>query len=139
MDIQSIFDAFELLESWDERFDLIADLGRELLPISDEERGDNNLVPGCDTRTWLVGHLSDENPPVITFHADAEGPLVRGLVALLLMPYRGMTPEEVLAFDPGPYVRKLGLEQALSMKRRAGMMAFFTRLKQIAAAAQARD
>jgi len=139
MDIQSIFDAFELLESWDERFDLVADLGRELLPITAAERTDANLVRGCDTRTWLVGHLSNDRPPVLAYHADAEGPLVRGLVALLLMPFQGKTPEEILAYDPAPYIEKLGLEQALSMKRRAGMHEFLSGVKRIAAAARTAD
>lgn len=136
MDTQSIFDAFELLDSWEERFELVSDLGRELLPLADEDRIDSNLVRGCDTRTWLTGRLTSDAPPVVEYHADAEGPLVRGLVALLLLPYQGRTPEEIIAFDPAPYVQRLGLEEALSMKRRAGMHKFLSRVKQIAAVCQ---
>ena len=59
---------------------------------------------------------------------------VRGLVALLLMPFQGKTADEIIAYDPNPYVQRLGLEQALSMKRRAGMQEFFARVRQLAAA-----
>lgn len=133
MDMQSIFDAFELLQSWEERFDMVADLGRELLPIDESERTDENLVRGCDTRTWLTGRLTGGDQPVMEYHADAEGPLVRGLVALLLMPFQGKAPDEIIAYDPAPYIAKLGLEEALSMKRRAGMHTFLARVRQIAA------
>jgi cysteine desulfuration protein SufE len=132
MDTQEVIDAFELLETWEERFELIADLTRDLVPLADAERTDANLVPGCDTRTWLTGQLSDAVPPVLVFSADAETPLIRGLVALLLKPFDGKTPAEVLNTDPHPFVERLGLDQALSIKRRSGMDAFFERIKAIA-------
>jgi cysteine desulfuration protein SufE len=132
MDTQEVIDAFDLLETWEERFELVADLARDLVPLADAERTDANLVPGCDTRTWLTGQLDDADPPRLVFSADAETPLVRGLVAALLKPFQGKTPEEVLETDPRPYVVRLGLDKALSAKRRTGMDAFFERIKAIA-------
>jgi len=132
MDMQEVTDAFELLETWEERFELIADIARDLVPLTDAERTDANLVPGCDTRTWLTGHLSDGVPPILVLSADAETPLIRGLVAVLLKPFEGKTPAEVLETDPYPFVKRLGLDTALSLKRRTGMDAFFERVKGIA-------
>ena len=132
MNTQDIIDAFEFLDTWEERFDLVVDLSRELAPLPDSERTDENLVAGCTTRTWVTGRLSDEDPPVLQFRADAETPLVRGLVALLLMPFRGKTPGEVLDYDPRGFIDRLGLEKALTAKRRAGMQAFLERIKGIA-------
>jgi len=132
MDTQEITEAFEFLETWEERFDLIADLGRELAPLADSERTEANLVPGCTTRTWLTGHIVASVPPVLDLRADAETPLVRGLVALLLMPFHGKSAREVLDTDPRPFIEKLNLQQALSAKRQAGMEAFLERVKRIA-------
>jgi len=131
MNTQEIIDAFEFLETWEERYELIAELGRGLLPLADGEKNDANLVAGCDTRTWLVGDVTG-HPRVMEYRADAEGPLVRGLVALLLMPFQGRAPEEVLATDPRAFVSRVGLESALSAKRQAGMYAFLDRVKDIA-------
>ena len=131
METQDVIEAFEFLGTWEERFELIVDLGRELAPLADADRTAANLVPGCTTRTWLTGRVASDSP-ILDLRADAETPLVKGLVALLLMPFRGKTPAEVLKTDPHPFVERLGLEQALSAKRQAGMGAFFERINRIA-------
>lgn len=132
MNAEEIIEAFDLLDTWEERFELVVDLGGDLVVPEDAERTDANLVAGCTTRTWLIGRLSDDAPPILHFRADAETPLVKGLVALLLKPYEGKTPAEVLATDPQPFVERLGLDKALSAKRRVGMDAFFEKVKQVA-------
>jgi cysteine desulfuration protein SufE len=131
LDMQELSDAFAFLETWEERFELITDLGRELEPLPDSERTDANLVAGCTTRTWLTGSRAPDSD-ALELRADAETPLVRGLVALLLMPFRGKSPQEVLEADPRPFIEQLRLEEALSAKRRAGMEAFLERVKHIA-------
>ena len=131
METQDVIEAFDFLATWEERFELIADLGRELAPLSDADHTDTNLVPGCTTRTWLTGRVANDSP-ILDLRADAETPLVKGLVALLLMPFRGKSPAEVLETDPHPFIDCIGLEKALSAKRQAGMEAFFEQIKRIA-------
>ena len=137
MTTDELIAAFEHLESWEERFHLISELERELRPISGEERVEANQVPGCTTRTWLTARLVPGHPPTLDYRADAEGPLVRGLVAVLLMPFQGKTPDEVIATDPRPFIDALGLETALSPHRRAGMEAFLARVRALASEARA--
>ena len=45
---------FELLGDWEERYRYVIDLGRELEPLSDEERCEANKVRGCASQVWLV-------------------------------------------------------------------------------------
>ena len=132
MDIQDLIDAFEYLETWEERYELITELAGELVPLPESEKTDENLIPGCTTRTWLTGRLVQGTPSVMQYRADAEGPVVRGLVALLLMPFQGKTPEEVESTDPYEFVDALALKEGLSAKRVAGMAAFLEQVKEIA-------
>lgn len=134
MKSEEVIEAFDFLDDWDARFELVTELGRGLASMPDADKTDANQVPGCTTRTWLSGRLRSGAPPVMEYLADAEGPLVRGLVALLLTPFQGRTPAEVLAIDPNPFIGRLGLEEALSVQRRAGMYAFIDRVKRIARA-----
>ena len=138
MDTNEVKDAFRFLETWDDRYELITELGEALPPLTETDRVDQNLVPGCTTRTWLVGRLNSGSG-VIQFRADAEGPLVRGLVALLLLPFQDKTPDEVLRFDHQAYIEELGLEAGLSAKRLAGVQAFFAKVRQIALACGGRS
>lgn len=136
MNTQDVLDAFELLDTWEARYEFIGDLSRQLLPLADEARHDGTLVKGCNTRTWLTGELTREpagdQSPVIAYRADAETPLVRGLVALLLVPFQHQTPEAVLETDAADYIGKIGLAEHLSPNRRAGMEHFIERVYQIA-------
>jgi cysteine desulfuration protein SufE len=135
---QDVLDAFELLDDWDARYELISELARELVPLDASEYQDANLVRGCNTRTWLTADPDPADPSHIRYRADAETPLVRGLVALLLVPFQGQTPEQVLATDPSDYIARLGLAENLSANRRAGMEHFIERLYQLAREQQAR-
>jgi cysteine desulfuration protein SufE len=132
MDVQRIIDTFELLPDWNQRYEFITELGHKLATLPEADKTDRNLVQGCTTRTWVTGHLGAGEPIVMEYLADAEGALVRGIVALLLTPFQGKTPQEVLAEDPRDFIGKLGLEQHLSPNRRAGMYAFIAKVKAIA-------
>ncbi|MBK1633650.1 hypothetical protein CKO31_23480 [Thiohalocapsa halophila] len=132
MNTKDVLDAFEMLDTWEARYELIGDLSRELLPVAESEKTDANLVKGCNTQTWLTGNLTDDDPPLIEYRADAETPLVRGLVALLLVPFQRKSPEAVLETDPRPYIAGIGLAEHLSANRRAGMEHFIERVFQIA-------
>jgi cysteine desulfuration protein SufE len=132
MNTKDVLDAFEMLDTWEARYEFIGDLSRELLPVAESEKTDANLVKGCNTKTWLTGNLTDDDPPLIEYRADAETPLVRGLVALLLVPFQGKSPEAVLETDPRAYIAGTGLAEHLSANRRAGMEHFIERVFQIA-------
>lgn len=132
MHTKDVLDAFELLDNWEARYEFIGDLSRELLPLAESEKIDANLVKGCSTPTWLIGSLTPGDPAVIEYRADAETPLVRGLVALLLVPFQRKSPQDVLETDARNYIAKLGLAEYLSSNRRVGIEHFMERVYQIA-------
>ena len=132
MEMQRIIDTFELLPDWNERYEFIAELGHELMTMPEADKIDQNLVQGCNTRTWLTGYLRAGNTPTMEYQAETEGELVRGIVVLLLTPFQGKSPQEVVDTDPSDFIGKLGLEEHLSPNRRVGMYAFIDRLKAIA-------
>ncbi|MGB5734746.1 MAG: SufE family protein [Thiohalocapsa sp.] len=132
MHTKDVLDAFALLDNWEARYEFIGDLSRELLPLAESEKIDANLVKGCNTQTWLIGSLTPGDPAVIEYRADAETPLVRGLVALLLVPFQRKSPQDVLETDARAYIAKLGLDEHLSGNRRVGMEYFIERVYHIA-------
>jgi len=136
MKTQDVLDAFEMLDDWDARYEFIGELARELVPLPEADYRDAHLVPGCNTRTWLIARPHPGDRSHIEYQADAETPLVRGLVALLLVPFQHQTPEQVLATDPNGYIGQLGLAEHLSPNRQAGMEHFIDRVYQLARAQQ---
>ncbi len=132
MNQQELLQAFELFPDWEDRYRMIADLGQEMPHLPPEAISEDTRIKDCNTRAWLIAHLNDEEPPKLVFEADAETPLVRGLMALMLLPFRDKTPEAVLATDVDAFFGPLGLETALSPNRRAGMEALMHRVRELA-------
>ena len=114
---QQLLDDFLIIENAQERLSAVVDRGRRLPSLPATERNDAHRVLGCISQVWLVGEQRDG---CCHFCCDADGPLVKGLVAFLCAYYDGATPAEILADDTDPLV-KLDLLQNLSPTRQNGL------------------
>ncbi|WP_028484435.1 SufE family protein [Thioalkalivibrio sp. ALE17] len=132
MNEQELMTAFEMLPDWDDRFKMIEDLGSKMPALPDDARTETHRIKDCNTKAWLTAHLDDQDPPRLVFHADAETSMVRGLMALMLLPFRDKTPEGVLQTDPYEMFGQIGIDEALSPTRRAGMEALMFRIRELA-------
>jgi cysteine desulfuration protein SufE len=135
MTIERLMDAFELLTDWQERYDYISELGAKLPPMPEADKTDETRVHGCISKVWVTGRASGD-PLVMQYHADGEGPIIRGLVALLYLLFQGRTREEVLELDAEGVIEKLGLDENLSPNRHIGMYAMVEKFKGIARSAR---
>ena len=114
-----------------ERYRHVIDLGRQLAPLSDDERSDANKVRGCASQVWLVTERQGDR---LWFRGDSDAHIVRGLIAILLRLYSGRTRGEILAFDAKAAFARLGLSGALSQQRSNGLFSMVERVRRDAAA-----
>ena len=63
--------------------------------------------------------------------------IVRGLIAILISLYDGLTVDEVLAVDAPAELGRLGLQDHLSSQRSNGLRAMVSRVRDLASAAKA--
>ncbi len=134
-ELEQLAEDFDFLETWEDRYRHILDLGKELEPLSPAEHADSHKVRGCASQVWLVRDPAPEGR--LAFRGDSDAHLVRGLIALLLRLYSGRKPTEILAFDAPAAVQRLGLKEALSSQRANGLVAMVERIRQEAQAAVA--
>lgn len=118
---------FELLESWEERYRYLIDLGKELPPMDDALKNAQTKVDGCLSQVWMLGRLDDTG--LLRYLADSDATIVRGLIAVLMVAYDGRRPDEVLATDIDGLFDSLGLGQHISLNRRNGFFAMVQRIK----------
>ncbi|MCK8514830.1 SufE family protein [Methylonatrum kenyense] len=137
MQLDDVIETFEFLDSWEDRYRLIIDLGRELPEFPEEAKTEDNRVEGCVSKVWLLHDIEQTTPQRLTFRADSDAFIVRGLIALILMAYSGRTPEEIRQTDIEGLFQRLGLEQQLSPNRRNGFFSMVERIKHLADQAQA--
>lgn len=58
-----VIEEFSELDDWMDRYQLLIDLGEEQEPLPDNEKTEQNLIDGCQSRVWLV---CDENNGILT-------------------------------------------------------------------------
>lgn len=127
--LEELADNFSLFTDWEERYRYLIDLGRELPHLDEEFKRDEFLVRGCTSRVWLIPKIQDG---VMTFQADSDAHIVRGLVALLMAAYQGKSLVDIFNVDINKVFAEIGLDQHLSPNRRSGFYAMVERIKALA-------
>ena len=129
--LQDLYDTFDVLEDWMERYKYLIDLGRSLPPLTDAERVDSNKVTGCISQVWLVADPAGEDG-AMTFRADSDAHIVKGLIGVALALFSGKTAPEIVSTDPADVYERLGLNEHLSVNRRNGFVSMMDRIKALA-------
>lgn len=132
--IEKLIKTFELLGDWTERYRYLISLGKKLPPMDDALKTEETRVRGCQSQVWLVAAPSGD-AGALTFVADSDAHIVRGLVAMLLILYSGKTPEQILAIDAEDVFSQLGLDKHLSPSRANGVFSMVGRIRDFARSA----
>jgi len=125
--LNDLADEFELLGDWEERYRYVIELGKELEPLTDAERSEENKVRGCASQVWLVTEPQADG--TLKFRGDSDAHIVSGLVAIMLRLYSGRAPADIAAFDAKGAMDKLGLSGALSSQRSNGLKSMVARIQ----------
>jgi len=130
--IEKIIEDFELLDSWDDRYRYVIELGRKLPELPAEDHNDANKVQGCASQVWLTSARKDGN--VIAFQGDSDAHIVKGLIAILFALYSGEDAKKILESDANAVFNQLGLGEHLTPQRSNGFRSMVDRMKRDAKA-----
>ena len=131
--IEELLEDFEFLDSWEDRYRYIIELGDELEDLDAELRVEENRVQGCVSNVWLIASFDASSPPQISFRADSDSQLVRGLVSILIMLCNNQPAPTVLALDVEDLFTRLELRNHLSRSRSNGLFSMVKRIRVLAA------
>jgi cysteine desulfuration protein SufE len=120
-----IIDEFSLFDDWMDKYNLLIDLGKELPVIDPKLKVKDFLIEGCQSKVWLH---PDYDGNLITFTADSDAIITRGIVALLIKVLSNRTPEEIISTDLY-FIEKIGLRQNLSPTRSNGLLSMVRQMK----------
>lgn len=131
----NIIAEFSELPDWMDRYQLLIDMGEEATPLPAECKTEQNLIDGCQSRVWLVCEEGDDGR--LTFRAESDALIVKGIVGLLVEVLSGHTPEEILSSDLY-FIERIGLREHLSPTRSNGLVAMLRQMKMYALAFQSK-
>ena len=129
---QEIVEDLAFFDDWEQRYQFIIDLGKQIPGLSDEAKTPNKLVKGCQSNVWLDYTLQNGK---YQFDVDSDAVIVQGLLVLVLSAYHDKTAQEILAFDMDAYFKELDLERHITQTRGNGLRAIVGKIRQIASMA----
>ena len=88
-------------------------------------KSEDNLVKGCQSRVWLHAEMDHGK---LTFIADSDAIITRGLVALMVKVLSGHSPKEIANADLY-FVDRIGLKEHLSPNRSNGLVSMIKKMK----------
>lgn len=127
--LTDILDEYEFLEG-DDRYRLLIELGRELPPMPDALKTDATLVRGCSASVWVYPVTEGEQ---LTFLADSNAAITKGIIALVLKTVDGKRTADILNTKIEDALAPFDLRNQLSSNRTQGIPNMISLIRETAA------
>lgn len=121
----TIIDEFSVFDDWMDKYNLLIDMGKDLPVIDPKYKTKDFLIEGCQSKVWLHPEINDGK---VSFKADSDAIITRGIVGLLIRVLSDRTPDEILAAELY-FIDKIGLRQNLSPTRSNGLLSMVRQIK----------
>lgn len=128
MDIEELISNFQFLDSWEEKYRYIIELGENLPQMDESKKTPETKVEGCQSQVWF-DFMKKANQ--FYFTADSDSAIVKGLEAVLISLIDGKTADQIKALNIEDIFAQLGLSEHLSPTRRNGFFSMVNRIHQI--------
>jgi cysteine desulfuration protein SufE len=114
-----VVEEYGLIDDPRERFQIIVETAAAgAAALTEEERIEANLVPGCVSKVWLV--LRPKSDGTVNVIVESESPALAGIASLFCRVYSGSPPSEIVATEPD-FIERLGIDRHLTPTRTRGL------------------
>ncbi len=125
-----VIEEFSLFDDWMDKYEHIISFGKELPPLPEDKKTEDNLVKGCQSKVWLE---ASKEGNTLHFEADSDAIIAKGIIGLLIrilsnQPAQDIAHADLYAID------KIGLKDHLSPNRANGLSNMIKKLKMYAIA-----
>jgi len=125
---EEVIDSFSMYDEWLDKYEYLIELGKSLDSYPEDEKTEDKLIKGCQSRVWLDSEIKDGK---IYFKADSDAIITKGIISLLISVYSGRTASEI-ASDDFSFIENIGLKENLSPTRANGLVSMISTIKKIA-------
>ncbi|SRX52395.1 SufE family protein [Aequorivita sp. CIP111184] len=129
---EELIDEFSMFEDWMQRYEYMIDLGKSLPLIDENLKTDDKLIKGCQSKVWLNSEIHDGK---ITFTADSDAIITKGIIAILVRVFSNQKPQAILDANTH-FIDEIGLKEHLSPTRANGLVSMIKQMKMYALAYQ---
>ena len=126
--IIAIGEELKTLEGQD-RLQYLVDLAREVQPLSDNEKVDENKIRGCASNLWVVGEKNKDN--IMSYKHDGDAFITKGTAKIILDIVNGEKADNISKLTLEDF-KHLGIRELLTMQRQVGFASLIERVIRIA-------
>jgi len=133
---EEIIEEFSMLDGdMEMTLDYIMELGGELGSFPEEDRIEENIVKGCQSKVWMTAGLEDDR---IQFKADSNTAITKGLVSLLVRVMNQSSPQDVINAEIY-FPKQIGMDRFIGTQRSNGFASMIKQMKMYGLALSAKQ
>ena len=125
-----IVEEFDIFDTWMDKYEYLIELGKSVPKISEENKKEENIIKGCQSKVWLHAEKEDG---LVKFYADSDAIITKGIISLLIRTFSNQNPADIINANTD-FIDKIGLRQHLSAKRANGLNNMIKKIKYYAIA-----
>ena len=126
--IKEMGDNLRMLEGHD-RLHYLIDKAKELEPLPDAVKIEDNRIRGCASKLWLIGGVKDDG--TMMYQVDGEAHISKGTAKVVTDIVNGQHRSEVANLTVESFT-PLGIKELLTMQRQNGLGELINRIIRIA-------
>ena len=127
--VEEIIEEFEFFEDWEDKYAHIIDMGKKLESMEENLKEERTKLKGCQSTVYF--YFQKHKDEKVHFKACSDAAIVQGLIALLLRVYNNRSSQDILNTSTN-FIRKIGLDEHLSVTRKNGLSSMINAIKQAA-------
>jgi len=121
-------DELALLQGHD-RLQYLVDLAKEVKPLSDKDKVDENKIRGCASNLWVTGKQNEDG--TVEYKHDGDAWITKGTAKVIVDLVNGERKSEVADLSLESF-KALGIRELLTMQRQVGFGSLIQRIIGIA-------
>jgi len=122
---EEIINEFKIFDNWIDKHNYLIKLGKDLPPIDSKYKTENNLIKGCQVKTWFHSTFKDGK---VFYDIDSGSMIIKGIITLLIKVLSGRKPEDIKSVDLY-FIDKTGLRENFSPIRANSLWKLVNRIK----------
>jgi|TARA_R110001606_G_scaffold289799_1_gene437739 cysteine desulfuration protein SufE len=126
--IQEMGDNLKLLEGHD-RLHYLIDKAKELEPLPDSAKTDENRIRGCASKLWVIGGAREDG--TMMYQVDGDAHISKGTAKVVTDIVNGEDKSDVANLTVENFT-PLGIKELLTMQRQNGLGELIDRIIRIA-------
>lgn len=120
-----IVEEFDIFDTWMDKYEYLIELGKSVPKISDQNKSEDNIIKGCQSKVWLHAEKEDG---LIKFYADSDAIITKGIISLLIRTFSDQKPKDIIDANMD-FIDKIGLRKHLSPNRANGLNNMIKKIK----------